>query len=301
MMYRLFFFIALVASCESDEKTAQAIIEPVFKIDQIATLDSSITESSGIVAIDDLLYTHSDIRGKAELIQILKDGSISSTTTYQNIDIRDWEDITIDEEFLYIGDIGNNLGNKTDLKIFKIKRADLNNTNPTVETITFSFADQTNFDNTELNQTSYDLEALVAIDNDLYILTKDWLNLNSNIYKLNKEPGTYALQPLATLNVGGLVTGATSSPEGDIIITGYSPTLSPFVGRVNIQGETPVLERKINLTSMLANASQIEGITYFGMIDNVATYYLTSEQFTRSFAGNQIVLPAHLYELKWNE
>lgn len=61
------------------------------------------------------------------------------------------------------------------------------------------------------------------------------------------------------------------------------------------------MDRKVDLGSLIGNGSQIEGITYFDIIDGAATYYLTSEKFTRNFAGNEIVLPANLYELKWNE
>jgi len=180
------------------------------------------------------------------------------------LEVRDWEDIAIDDDFLYIGDIGNNLGNKTDLKVFKISRSDLQDANPDIETIEFSFNDQTDFDNTEYNQTSYDVEALTSLGNSLYIFTKDWINLNSNVYKLEKNAGVYNLDPLETLNIGGLVTGATTSPEGDIILCGYSPTLSPFVARIKFENGLPKMDRRIDLTGMLGTNSQIEGITYAG-------------------------------------
>ena len=302
MIYRILLFIAIASSCDSDEKSAMdVVVEPAFEINQIAALDNSITESSGIITIDGSLYTHSDIRGTAQLIQINLDGTIEGTNNFENIQIRDWEDIATDDDFLYIGDIGNNLGNKTDLKIFKIAKTAIEDSNPNIETISFSFADQTNFDNTELNQTSYDVEALTSLDNSLYIFTKDWLELNSNVYRIDPIAGTQALSPLAKLNIGGLVTGATTSPEGDIIICGYSPTLSPFVARIKFENGLPTVERKIDITGMLGANSQIEGITYAGKTNGIPTYYLSSEQFSRNIAGTQITFPANLYELKWNE
>lgn len=304
MIYRFLFIALLISSCNTDEKTSSMMeleLEPTFEIRQIATLDSSITESSGITRIDNNLFTHNDIRGTAKLLEIDLDGSIKSTHNYENIFIRDWEDIATDEDFIYIGDIGNNLGNKTDLKVFKFPLGQVNNQNPTVEIIEFKFADQTDFDNTELNQTSYDVEAVTSLDDFLYVFTKDWQELNTNVYRLNKNAGTYSLSPMTTLNTGGLVTGATTSPEGDIILCGYSRALSPFVARVAIEDGGPIIKRKVDITGMLGTGSQIEGITYAGIIDGTATYYLTSEKFTRTIAGNEITLPAQLYELKWND
>jgi len=303
MIYRLLIILSLLSSCESSQNkdSQEAVLEPVFDIKKVAALDDSITESSGIVAMNGSLFTHSDIRGKAKLIEINANGVIQNSFEYENISIRDWEDIAADDDYMYIGDIGNNLAAKTDLKVFKIPKLQMKDPNPDHEIMTFSFTDQTTFNNTEYNETSYDMEALTVIDNTVYVFTKDWLNLNTNVYSFKNTTGTYTLSPLATLNIGGLVTGATTSPEGDIILCGYSPTLSPFVARITIKNGVPEIKRKIDITGMLGTSSQIEGITYFGMSNGAATYYLTSEKFTRNFAGSQIELPANLYELRWNE
>jgi hypothetical protein len=177
----------------------------------------------------------------------------------------------------------------------------MNNPEALVETIAFSLKDQTDFGNGQYNQTSYDVEALTVKNGALYLFTKDWLKLNTNIYKIPSEAGTYPTDPLATLNIGGLVTGATTNPDGNIILCGYSPTLSPFVADIRFENGVPTVHRKVDVTGMLGSGSQIEGITYAGNINGVFTYYLTSEKFTRSVAGQQIEFPAALYELKWNE
>ena len=36
-----------------------------------------------------------------------------------NIKNTDWEEISQDKDFIYIGDIGNNSGNRDDLKIYR--------------------------------------------------------------------------------------------------------------------------------------------------------------------------------------
>jgi hypothetical protein len=145
------------------------------------------------------------------------------------------------------------------------------------------------------------VEALTVKNGALYLFTKDWLHLNTNIYKISNEPGIYPTDPLATLNIGGLVTGATTNPDGNIIVCGYSPTLSPFVADIRFENGIPTVHCKVDITTMLGSGSQIEGIAYAGTIDGIFMYYLTSEKFTRSVAGLQIEFPAALYELKWNE
>ncbi len=303
MFYRIILLVIVLTSCQPDiSKENTGAGNPVFEVDLIATLPDDITESSGIVTINNKLYTHNDTRGNAQLYQLTKDGRMESKTTFDSINVRDWEDITVDQTHVYIADIGNNLGNKTDLKIYKLPIAEIENATAQYEVIEFSFADQTDFSNTVLNQTAYDVEAITSLDNYLYLFTKDWLAGNTRVYQLSKQPGVYNLDPIATIDIQGLVTGATTSPEGDIIISGYNSTLLPFVARIQFASDrTPSLTDKKNLINYLGNPSQIEGITYFGMIDNQPTYYLTSEQYSTSLFGNPITLEAHLYQIRWNE
>jgi len=301
-MYRLLLVLVMITGCSSDHQSNDdARLEPVFEFKEIAELDSSIIESSGITSINDALFTHSDEQGKAELIQLNTDGSINDIAIFENISVRDWEDVAVSSDYFYIGDIGNNSGNKTDLKILKVPRSLINDPNPNFETIEFSFADQTDFDNTTVNQTSYDVEAFTVFNDDLFIFTKDWLGLSSTIYRVDNTAGIYSLDPLATLDIDGLVTGATTSPEGDIIICGYNMALAPFVARIGIEGGIPSIKSKRELNGITGAGAQIEGITYNGIVEGVATYYLTSERFSRNIAGEEFTLPANLYELKWNE
>jgi len=301
MVYRILLFLTLVSSCESNENPSEEVpTEPVFEIQQIAPLESSLTESSGLIFLDGQLYTHSDMAGTADLLELDLDGSISNTSSFQNITVKDWEDTASDENFIYIADIGNNLASRTDLRVFKLERSQLNNSSAAVETISFSFNDQTDFGNGAYNQTSYDAEALVSLNNQLYVFTKDWINLNTSVYRFKNEAGSYPQDPIATLNIGGLVTGATTNPDGDIILCGYSPTLAPFVAQVRLESGTPTLVRKVDISGILGTGSQMEGITYAKTSGGVPTYYLSSEKFTRTVAGQQIEFPAALYELKWN-
>ncbi len=303
MLYRAFLFLALVSSCDSNQETTvdDNTLEPMFKFEQVGTLDPSIKESSGLVTINDRLYTHNDKRGTARFLNINTTGNLKNTIGYENIDVRDWEDIAVDDTHVYLADIGNNLGNKTDLKIFKIQKTDLEASQPNAAVIEFYFNDQIIFDNNELNKTGYDAEALVAINDHLYVFTKDWINLTTTMYRVDKNAGTYALNPINTFDIGGLITGATRSAQGDIILCGYSRTLFPFLCRIGMDNEqNPTLKEKIDLTTFIGNPSQIEGISYYQTINGQAVYYLTSEEFTTSLFSSSMVFPANLYKLTWN-
>ena len=184
MIYRLLILVLIASSCDSiEDKKA----EPVFEIKTIAPLDSNLTESSGIISINNAFYTHSDIGGPADLLQLSLNGSITNTLTYSNAVVKDWEDTAVDDQFIYLADIGNNLGNRTDLRIFKIARSDLNNSSATPSTISFSFTDQSDFGNGQYNQTSYDAEAIAVLNGQVFVFTKDWLDLDSKVYSFPNQ------------------------------------------------------------------------------------------------------------------
>ena len=51
-------------------------------------------------------------------------GNVSRTVTIQNAANVDWEDICTDDDYIYIGDFGNNSGNRTNLRIYKVLKSD---------------------------------------------------------------------------------------------------------------------------------------------------------------------------------
>jgi hypothetical protein len=110
-------------------------------------LPTSLNESSGAIYFNNKLITHNDSGGNNELYEVdLVSGLVTRTVTISNATYVDWEDITQDNTSIYIADIGNNNGNRTDLKIYKIdKTAYASTTNVTAEIIAISYTDQTDF------------------------------------------------------------------------------------------------------------------------------------------------------------
>jgi len=247
-------------------------------LSKITNLNDEVSETSGLIFLDDRLITHNDSGGMNALYEVsVTDGSITRTVTIQNASNVDWEDICRDDNFIYIGDFGNNNGNRTNLRIYKISQADyLNNIDVNAEVINFSYQDQTDF-SAAPNATNYDAETIISFGNDLFIFTKNWVDLKTNVYKVSKVPGTYEISKVDEIDVQGLITGGTYNPLANkVILTGYSGLksfaveLSGFSGGKFSNG----LVDKYDFNIPLTESFQIEGITY----KDATNYYISSEK-----------------------
>ena len=88
-------------------------------------LPANLSESSGAIFFNNKLITHNDSRGENKLFELdTITEQVTRTVAISNATNIDWEDITQDDTSIYIGDIGNNSGNRTDLKIYKISKTD---------------------------------------------------------------------------------------------------------------------------------------------------------------------------------
>ena len=254
-------------------------------VEQFA-LDASVSESSGLIYYNGKIITHNDSGNPNELYEMNPSSpTITRIVTVTGATNVDWEDITQDGDYIYIGDFGNNVsGNRTDLKIYKISKADyLSTTSVTAETIAFSYSDQTDFTPTSANNTEWDAEALVSYDaSNLILFTKNWVNGITKAYLVPKTPGSFSLSPLSTtLNSGGLITGGTFNPlSGKLYLARYTPPVSPtplqpFVWvSENFSGND--IFSGTNTQTPLPSSfgfEQIEGITHTDEI----SYLVTSE------------------------
>ncbi len=187
-------------------------------------LNHIITESSGLEWTDGKLWTHNDSGNPPQIFSIdTTDGHTLQTIYIDNYPNIDWEDITADSQYIYVGDHGNNDGDRTDLKVLKIAKADISNdaeVHVNAGAISFSYTDQTSF--TPSNTNNFDCEALMSVGDSLYIFTKDRGDLKTRVYKMPKVPGTYALSPYTTYNVAGLITGADyNAHTHEVVLIGY--------------------------------------------------------------------------------
>jgi len=247
-----------------------------FTVETIALLPLETNESSGVIFLNDKLITHNDSAGEAILYEVDPDsGTLIRELVVENASNVDWEDLCFDQQYIYIGDFGNNSGDRTDLKIYRVSLQEyFQSSNDTVsaDTIRFAYSDQESFE--PGNKHNFDAEAIISFEDSLYIFTKNRGDFHSNIYSIPKTPGDYQIKRVGRINSNGLITGGVYNPlSQEIMLTGYTLTepfllrLSQFNGREFTSGE---LNR---LTFQVAGSYQIEAIEAINDMD----YYITSE------------------------
>ena len=258
------------------------IVAQIKDVEEKFNLPTILNESSGAIFFNNKLISHNDSGNQNTLYELdTISGLITRTITINNATNIDWEDITQDNTSIYIGDIGNNNGNRTDLKIYKINKNDyLTSTNVTSEIISFSYSDQTNFTSNP-NNTEWDSEAIISFNENLILFTKNWLTGITKAYSIPKNSGIYTVSPLTTsLTSGGLITGATYNEfTGKVYSIGYNSSLEPFIWISENFTNNDIFSgtnTKIPLTSLAHE--QAEAITYI----NPNRYFITSESFNIS-------------------
>ncbi|TCN51538.1 T9SS C-terminal target domain-containing protein [Flavobacterium circumlabens] len=248
-------------------------IKPKYSI----RLSDSIKETSGLIAFDGLLWSHNDDHdttlygldslGKIRKKVILKTGN------------HNWEEISQDDTHLYIGDFGNNLrGNRTDLHLLKIEKKSFLKGNPVIDTISFSYSDQTDFTAQKGNTTNFDCEVFIVTRDSIYLFSKQWTSSKTSIYVLPNQPGKQLAQYKETLDIAGLVTGATYvASKKRIVLCGYSKTGKTFLY---------LLYDFKNHNFLTGNKRKIDLKLPFHQIEGIATrdglhYYITNESLVR--------------------
>ena len=216
-------------------------------------------------------------------------GAITDSLLVSEAAPKDMEEIAQDSDYLYFGDFGNNANTRKDLHILRVGKTSLKNGNPIIDTIFFSYPDQTDFTSSSM-ETDFDCEAFVAGNDKIYIFTKQWSKLGTTCYELPKLPGTYVAVKLDSCNVQGLVTGATLFENSNLVVLcGYSTLLQPFIYLLYDYTDGNFFngnKRKISINLL---GSQIEAIAGPTPTD----YYLTNEKFTIASSS----IPASLHRI----
>ncbi len=190
------------------------------------TLPSILKEISGMVYWNEKLYCHQDSGGEPSIFVVdPNSAAIVQTIKLQGIVNKDWEDITQDATHFYICDVGNNSGNRTDLKIYKFEKSLITTEetvtipNSEIEVIKYTYEGQ--------NGTSreYDCEAVAYNRGKLHLFTKNWVGTTCKHYSLPTEAGTYVAKLRETFDVGDLkITGADFGAYDMLVLVGYEVT-----------------------------------------------------------------------------
>ena len=228
-----FLFVSIIFGCKPIE--TENIHLKAFDFIPFETVNSEldliIRETSGIAKDAFTYWTHNDSGNPSDIYQISEDGQIQNKVRLGDYYNKDWEDMTTDGEYLYIGDMGNNFGNRKDLRILKVRLDSLASTRATVQdTINFRFADQTEFYGDYGH--NFDCESVIAFGYSLYVFTKNWQDHACRVYRMPKTEGTYVAELVGDFNTQGIVSSAALSPDKTkVALVGYnySGVMDPFI------------------------------------------------------------------------
>jgi len=195
-------------------------------------LDDKLNENSGIILYQGYLWTINDSGGKPVLYAVHpKTGKIIQSVSIANAKNRDWEDIAQDNDYIYIGDFGNNKQKRKELYIYIIRKQDLSlrqNDDLEAQVISFTYTDIPG-STSRKHRISPDCEAFFAWNDTLYLFSKDRYSYTTTLYSVPAKPGKYTLKPERIYISDGLVTGADISMDGKfIVLSGYKDYI-PFL------------------------------------------------------------------------
>ena len=239
--------------------------------------DTSIKESSGLAAsrsTPGLYWTHNDSGDGPYIYAFDERGRRRGVWRVRGATARDWEDIATgpgpdrNRSYLYIGDIGDNSGRRSEIVVYsipepKITRAEASSSKAkpmltdTAESIRLRYEDG-----------RYDAEALLVhpVTGTIYILTKTMFG-NPVVYQASASQGSDGVSTLSRLGevkvpswFGGMITGGAISPDGRrVVLCDYKqayeivlPNREPF---------DSVWKQPLT-TIELGNRKQGEAITY---------------------------------------
>jgi hypothetical protein len=244
-------------------------------VKKTATLSDSVPETSGLAYQDSLFISFNDSGGEPALYFFSNTGSVLQKTMVRNAVNADWEDITYDDSFFYVADVGNNFGTRDTLQIYKIRAAEsgLPGFLDAAEVISFSYNEPVS--RTDRGRYSHDCEALFVYGDSLYLFAKDWVNLETRVYVLPVKPGHYQVKSKVTYPVKALITGADIDRNNrEVVLVGYN-NLIPVIIRYGFNDDPAVIScggtarRYFRLTG-----TQMEGVCF----DPLGRIFLSSEK-----------------------
>jgi hypothetical protein len=263
--------LCLIWGCQakSDKKS---------ELDFKTELKKPLTEISGLIADGDDLWAITD-KPKANFYKLSNKGELKQEVKVKNAEAIDVEAVTADENFIYIGDVGDNDGGREERQVIKAKKSAIGSGKEVEidgEIITFTFSDQQTVEKKKKN--NYDCEAVLSLGDSLYLFTKRREDQQTELFSLPKSAGTHVANSLGIFDCKGLVTDAAiNKSKNEIALCGYLKGHKfPFILLFkNFSGNNFFLgtTERIELTDK-AWDWQVEAITY----DDKGNLYFACEE-----------------------
>lgn len=264
----------LILSCFA---TAQKKERICLKKYRISYLSDTLRETSGLSFLQNKLYTLNDGGNTSAIYQIdSKNGNIN-TTRKTNITNTDWEAITSDSSFVYLGDFGNNSGRRKDLAIYKTQFKN-DSILSFVSKIEFEYEAQTDFNPKNIGH-NFDAEAMMYWNGKIHLFSKEWKNKATSHYIVNPNPSEkQKIVKTESFNTKFFVTDAAYFNQ-KLYLIGYTKKGRCFLVVFKTDNKEFVFNnkyKKYKLGSVLS-IGQIEGITV-----NEKGIYISGEGFFKS-------------------
>ena len=277
----------------------------IITADGVGLLDPLMQGSSSLLYWDNGYWTFNDHNDSCLYHIDSTSAYLMETFCINGLRNDDVEEISQDSLYLYFGDVGNNSGNRQDLQILRISKVSILHQMVVIDTIRFSYEDQTDF-TPNPQATDFDCEAFIVTDDSIYIFTKEWVSTQTTIYSIPKTPGIHIAHRRETYNVGGLVTGAAYIPDYHLVVLcGYDynsvnllSSLHPFIVLLyDFQEDRFFSGNKRRLDFDFSTKAQIEAIATRNALD----YYITNEQTSIPVMDYMIDIPPTLQRLDLRE
>ena len=195
---------------------------------KIAVLSDSLQESSGLTNLDGRLFSFNDSGNTSEIFEIKAGSSYIEKTFQTGLRNIDWEAITNDGENFYVGEFGNNLGTRKDLKIYQIPFRNDSLIVDSIKTIPFFYPEQTDFTPKNINN-NFDAEAMIFLDGNIHLFTKEWITNTVSHYVIDKNlTENQPAKKLESFDTGFVVTDA-SVFENKLYVVGYTKNASVYM------------------------------------------------------------------------
>lgn len=220
-------------------------------------LSQELKETSGLYCPNvDSAYTINDSGNNPVIYNIDYAGRIQKKISVDTKN-SDWEALTGDSDFFYIGDVGNNNGQRKFVQVHVVPNQSSNSEN-NASTLKLSYINNVINKNKYLDH-DFDAEALISLDDNLLLFSKSWNTGTLFIYQLNKTEPIQLLEHVAEIKgLPGIVTGGDfDSKNNRFILVGYKlnrmKSFTPFI---------TILNKDLSLQTYfeLLDYDQVEGV-----------------------------------------
>ncbi len=189
----------------------------------MSVLDPQVSELSGLVWHDGLLWGINDSGNEPVLYAIdTLAGSIVGQADVAAVTNEDWEALTRSDTHLFVADVGNNNGERSVLRIYRIDLDQLAvGAELTPDIIQFSYEDWDESLPPDEKE-DFDCEAVVFFGDSLHLFTKGWNSFQTRHYVLPATPGTHTALLRQSFDCDGQITDAAIDPAGALVLLGYN-------------------------------------------------------------------------------